>query len=152
MPQAQLADVIEMAAGIRVRLIRSELHAGNIIAVYKSRQGDGDVSTLYSGHDAIQPRAASSGSLISLQMSDDQNATYAKDIRNDVRVFLPMGGATHPIHHTAQRVRLLPRHVCAQPIQQREGPNEIQGNLIGGNASNGPGISNCIWPTSTAFA
>ena len=99
---------------MRMRILRAELLSGGSMAVYNAIES-GDEVSITSGTET-QPRATSTGALLSVMVSADQNSTFARSIKEGGWIFLPRDGSLRPLHPTAHRVRLMPRRPGALPV------------------------------------
>ena len=101
------SDPTRGMAAMRVRILRAELLAGCMLSVFSSID-DGEEAVVAQGSDA-QPRTTSTGAILSVTVSAEQNNTLSRAIRMEGKVFISRDGPNHPLYPSAHRVRLHPR-------------------------------------------
>ena len=125
---------------MRVRIIRAEMQARSQLSVFNAMI-DGAESVVGYGGDN-QPRTTSTGALVSVKMSAEQNNTFSRDIRGGKWAFLSRDGSIHPMHPTVTRIQLhnrayggnvirpIPREIVDEPIPVEILNGGIPVNLI----------------------
>lgn len=90
------ADPTRGMAAMRMRILRAELKDGCMLSVPNAVES-GEESMLALGN-AAQPRATSTGALVSASSPVGENATSDRDFRDAALVFLSRDRSNRPLH------------------------------------------------------
>ena len=147
-------DYVEPAKGMaamRMRILRAELQAACKLSVYDAETDGNEV--MADVGELPQPRTTSTGALIPVSVSGDQNSTFARSIRADGWVYLARDGSRHPLHPTSHGIKLHPRRGSQRqiPVSIPVVVDEIvDANQVANEQSTGRALLNWVWTTSTA--